>query len=93
MYISRESFVEEVARHINDNTAALFMGAGVSASTGLPSWREILNPLAEKLGIIITPDADLYQIAQFYNNKYKRNEIVKEYEKRIGVRCGRRASR
>ena len=48
MYISRESFVEEVARHINDNTAALFMGAGVSASTGLPSWREILNPLAEK---------------------------------------------
>lgn len=25
MYISRESFVEEVARHINDNTAALFM--------------------------------------------------------------------
>ncbi|MBQ2654854.1 MAG: SIR2 family protein [Methanobrevibacter sp.] len=85
MYISRESFVEEVARHINDNTAALFMGAGVSASTGLPSWREILNPLAEKLGIIITPDADLYQIAQFYNNKYKRNEIVKEYEKRIGV--------
>ena len=85
MYISRESFVEEVARHINDNTAALFMGAGVSASTGLPSWVEILKPLAEKLGIIITSEADLYQIAQFYNNKYKRNEIVKEFEKRIGI--------
>ena len=85
MFISRESFIEEVARHINDNDAALFMGAGVSASTGLPSWTEILKPLAEKLGIEVTPNMDLYQIAQFYNNKYKRNEIVKEYEKRIGV--------
>ena len=85
MFISRESFIEEVARHINDNSAALFLGAGVSASTGLPSWAEILKPLAKKLEIEITPDTDLYQIAQFYNNKYKRNEIVREYEKRIGV--------
>lgn len=85
MLISRESFIEEVANHINDNTAALFMGAGVSASTGLPSWVDILRPLAEKMEIELTPNADLYQIAQFYNNKYKRNEIVKEFEKRIGI--------
>lgn len=83
--MNRDLFVNDVSKHINENSAALFMGAGISASTGLPSWLEILKPLAYKLGVTISPETDLYQIAQFYNNRFKRNEIIREYEKQIDV--------
>lgn len=81
--ISKKNFVEKVATAINDNEIALFVAAGLSASTGLPSWKELLTPCANELGIEIKNDSDLYMIAQYYENEYGKTELVHKFEKAI----------
>ena len=41
----------ELARQIRDGKLALFFGAGVSVGAGLPTWKGLLEQLAERLSI------------------------------------------
>lgn len=80
---SKKNFVDKVATAINNNEIALFVAAGLSASTGLPSWNDLLMPCADELGIKINKDSDLYMIAQYYENEYGKPELVHKFEKTI----------
>src|SRR5436309_7800715 len=42
---------EELARSIREHRAILFVGAGASMSVGLPSWRELIEHMAEELDV------------------------------------------
>lgn len=65
--------IEELARSVRERRAILFVGAGVSMSVGLPSWRKLIDHLVEDLGIddgIIAPSDVSYQtLAEFYRLK------------------------
>lgn len=70
MSISKTSFINYYVEQARRGNVSLFLGAGVSASAGLPSWAILLEPCAKQLGITIDSSIDLYLLAQYYANEY-----------------------
>ncbi len=61
-------FVNEVSNQINNNNCELFVGSGISKGSGLPTWEELLKPLAQNIDIDINKNDDLPLIAQYIVN-------------------------
>ncbi|WP_270993186.1 SIR2 family protein [Listeria seeligeri] len=81
---------EENLDYINDvkknNKLIIFVGAGVSMNSGLPSWRNLIQKFANDLDYDGNIDADMLKIPQFYfdSPKFKKkyyNKIKKEIKK------------
>ena len=70
MSIDKTSFINFYVEQAMRGNVSLFLGAGVSASAGLPSWSALLTPCAKQLGITIDSSIDLYLLAQYYANEY-----------------------
>ena len=70
MSIDKEKFIDYYVAQVRRGNVSLFLGAGVSASAGLPSWATLLDPCAKQLGIEINGGMDLFLIAQYYANEY-----------------------
>lgn len=70
MEITQKEFVAEFSEKIRLNQSSIFIGAGVSKSIGLPSWKELFQEPAKKLGLSIDDIYDFYQLSQYYCNKY-----------------------
>lgn len=49
----------DLASHVRDGHLVLFLGAGISADAGLPSWTSLLRDIGTRLGI---DDAQLEQV-------------------------------
>ncbi len=81
--ISRNTFVEKIANAINNNEIALFVAAGLSASTGQKNWAQMLTPCADVLELEINENTDLYMIAQYYENEYGKSDLIHIFEKNI----------
>lgn len=82
---------EEKLDYINDakknNKLIIFVGAGVSMNSGLPSWKGLIQKFANDLGYQGNIDADILKIPQFYfdSPKYKSqyySKIEKEIKKK-----------
>ncbi len=81
--IGKKTFVEKVANAINNNEIALFVAAGLSASTGQKNWTQMLTPCANALELEINENSDLYMIAQYYENEYGKTDLIHMFEKSI----------
>ena len=81
--IRKKNFVEKVAYAINNNEIALFVAAGLSASTGQKNWAQMLTPCANALELEINENTDLYMIAQYYENEYGKPDLIHMFEKNI----------
>jgi hypothetical protein len=46
-----EQFVAEYVKELEAGTAAVFAGAGLSASAGFVDWATLLKPIADDLGL------------------------------------------
>lgn len=69
MAIRCSTFIRRYTKAINDGCAAVFAGAGLSIPSGYVSWKELLRPLAEEIGLSIDKEHDYLSIAQYYFNK------------------------
>lgn len=82
--IERNEFVKKYAEKCKNNSAAIFLGAGMSVDAGLPSWKDLFAPLADELDINIdNTHYQIYDIAQFYANRFGTNELYKKIGKEI----------
>ena len=58
----------------------LFMGSGVSATLGVPTWSGLIAKLANKLGyderLLAPPGVNYLTLAQFFYEKYKQSGIA-----------------
>jgi hypothetical protein len=59
---------------IRKGNCALFVGAGLSAQSGLPTWAELMTPLARELGV--SEKTDYTHVAQYYENQMGRQRLV-----------------
>jgi len=62
-------FVDKYIKSINAENAAIFAGAGMSVSTGLVNWRELLREMAQELNLDVDKETDLIALAQYYENE------------------------
>ena len=77
MELTREmnSFIDDYVHELEEENAAVFIGAGFSVSAGFVNWRDLLRPLAKELGLNVDEEYDLVSLAQYYFNGFGRNKI------------------
>jgi hypothetical protein len=63
---ARELFLKEFPGALTDETAAIFVGAGVSIGAGYPSWKTLLHEIGEELGVSSADVSDLAALAQWH---------------------------
>lgn len=94
--------IKNIQKAINSNSIVLFIGAGVSANSGVPTWNSLISNMAKELGINKNIQANEYlKIAQYYyynqsnylskikqklNKNWKPNEISKYLFKNFNAR-------
>ena len=61
--MKKERFIDEVSKRMFEGKCDLFIGSGVSRESQMPSWGELLQPLAEDIGITIEETDDLPMLA------------------------------
>jgi hypothetical protein len=71
----QKSFINSFVTEINNGDAAIFAGAGLSASLGFVNWKGLLKDLADELNLNIEKEHDLISVAQYHFNKFKRGKI------------------
>lgn len=75
---STKSHIRQIQKAMREDRLVVFVGAGVSASAGIPNWTQLIDAFKEELDI---PDYenDYLKIAQLYKNQRKH----KEYKERV----------
>ena len=66
--MKEDRFIKEVAQKLKDGLCDLFVGAGISAESGLPTWHSFLSPFLEDIDISIKEGDDLPLLAQYVVN-------------------------
>lgn len=79
MLIKKNLDIEAILEAMNRDHLVLFVGAGVSANSNLPSWTGLVKEFATGLGINreIRSD-DFLKIPQYYYNQRGKNEYLKK---------------
>lgn len=73
--LKQKKFIKDFATEINNGDAAIFAGAGLSASQGFVNWKELLRDLADELELSVDKEHDLISLAQYHSNRFKRGKI------------------
>lgn len=73
--ISKHEFIREYSKAIIDKQASVFIGAGMSRSSGYVDWKELLRPLASDIKLDVDKETDLVSLAQYYKNERSRGSI------------------
>ncbi|MEO6779653.1 MAG: SIR2 family protein, partial [Bradyrhizobium sp.] len=63
---TRDIFLEEFPAALCDETATVFIGAGVSIAAGYPSWKKLLQEIGAELGVDSGDVSDLAALAQWH---------------------------
>lgn len=66
-----EIFINDFVKDLNEGTAAIFAGAGLSIPAGFVNWTELMTEIAQDLGLNINVEKDLVSIAQYHVNENK----------------------
>lgn len=72
------SFINKYVKEIQNNSAALFLGAGFSKSAGYVDWKELIRGIAEDLGLEVDKEHDLVALAQYCYNKNGNRSIIND---------------
>lgn len=73
---------QDLVDQLAAGAGSVFVGAGVSIASGLPSWTSLLDPLRK--AIIECPEnASFLDVAQFYENHFGRFRLTEEVRRRL----------
>lgn len=77
-------FINDFVKDLNEGTASIFAGAGLSIPSGYVNWSELMSEIAQDLGLDVKIEKDLISIAQFHvnenRNRSKLNrKIIEEF--------------
>lgn len=75
--ISRNKFLKDFSEAVIEGHAAVFAGAGFSASAGFVDWKGLIRDLAGEIGLNVDKEYDLVSLAQYYENEHNRQDITK----------------
>jgi len=71
-----EGFINDYVKDLNEGTASVFAGAGLSVPAGYVNWKDLMEEIAHDLGLDIEIENDLVSIAQYHlNENLNRNKL------------------
>ncbi|HBT86109.1 MAG TPA: hypothetical protein DEB12_09435 [Porphyromonadaceae bacterium] len=74
-----EEFIQSYSKAIIEGYAAVFAGAGLSVPSGYVSWKQLVNPFAQSIGLSTEKENDYLAITQYYcNSRGNRSRINEE---------------
>ena len=83
-----EEFIKEskkiIQRSIYNNKLVLFIGAGVSANSGLPLWKDLIEKIKKKIKVSDNFN-DYLKIAQYYYNSRGEKEYYDSLKEELEV--------
>ena len=68
-----EQFITAYLKEIEENNAAIFAGAGLSAASGHVDWKGLLKEFADELSLDVEKESDLISLTQYHLNKNANN--------------------
>ncbi|MDF1629474.1 MAG: SIR2 family protein [Alcanivoracaceae bacterium] len=71
-----EIFIRDYVKDLNEGTAAIFAGAGMSIPAGFVNWQDLMAEIAFDLGLDVKFESDLISIAQFHVNENRTKSKV-----------------
>lgn len=74
--MERTQFVKEIASKMRKNMCDLFIGSGISAPSGLPTWSNFLLPYLSEIGVHLREDDNLPLLAQYIVNSNSGNRNI-----------------
>ena len=73
-----EEFIDDYVTALRQNTAAVFLGAGMSKTCGYVDWAELMKPVAKHLELDVSRETDYALLAQYYvNDERNRGKLNK----------------
>lgn len=84
---TKEAFLREIGKELEENNVAIFAGSGLSAPAGYVSWSELLRPIATDIGLDVDKEHDLVTLAQYHLNANGHNRsqlnkrLIEEFSK------------
>lgn len=82
--LETQRFIRNYANEVLSGKAAIFAGAGLSIPCNLPSWKDLLEPMASSIGLDVNKESDLLSVIQYYQNSTSgRGSIDQEIMNRI----------
>lgn len=83
--MNRSIFINDVTKEILNQSATLFLGAGVSMGSGFSDWKTLMSDICLELELDIKKENDMISIAQYYQNRirnrHKLNQkIIDEFD-------------
>ncbi|MFO0878744.1 MAG: SIR2 family protein [Gemmataceae bacterium] len=73
---SSEDEVSSLEQAIADDSAVLFIGAGLSAGAGLPGWNHLIDRLKQQLGLEGAADLDHLDVAQWFRETRGKEQLA-----------------
>ncbi|MBD5131291.1 MAG: hypothetical protein HDT28_01660 [Clostridiales bacterium] len=83
--MKKEDFIKRYSKVIIKNNASLFLGAGFSMNSNLPSWEKLFSKCADDLHIPLEKSTDFSQIAQYYELKHGRHNLEALINEQINI--------
>jgi len=68
-----QDFLDKYLKELNENNAAVFVGAGLSKAAGYVDWPGLLSQIAKSLGLDSSRETDLVALAQYHVNANSSN--------------------
>lgn len=79
-----EIFIRDYVKDLNEGTASIFAGAGLSIPAGFVNWSQLMQEVAQDLGLVVERESDLVSLAQFHVNENRtrskiNRKIIEEF--------------
>lgn len=65
----KKAFIDNFINQLKLSNLSFFLGAGVSIGAGFPSWEELLEDIANDIGIDLKKETNYYRIFQYCVNE------------------------
>ena len=75
----KSKFIRDYSKALENNSAAVFAGAGMSNASGFVDWKNLLREFAADIRLDIDKETDLIAVAQYYKNSmHSRHSLNQE---------------
>lgn len=72
--MKKEILIDKFSESLINKCGVFFIGSGISAPSGFPTWKSLLEPMVKDLDFEISDNEDLTEIAQYIVNGYSGNK-------------------